>query len=66
MSDIDRYDVEAMIRDAGYRYATRDDLHETAIDLRGAVAELRADIAELRDDISSLWRVLNSRTEHLA
>jgi hypothetical protein len=30
------------------------------------VATLRAAIDELREELASMWRALNSRTEHLA
>jgi hypothetical protein len=62
--EVDRYDVEAMIRDV------RPDIRaEIAAAVREAVAELRDEIGyerKAREDAeASLWRVLNSRTEHL-
>ena len=58
--DVDYYDVQSMIRDA---------VAELRGDLRDEVRELDEKIAYERrtrsDEIESLWRVVNSRTEHL-
>lgn len=58
---VDRYDVEAMIRDAGYRYALRPNLDE----LVREVEVLRGDVAELRGALDSAIRILNERTADL-
>lgn len=65
MSDVDYYDVQAMIRDA--RSEIRGEIDNA---VRGAIAELRDELREthryFQQECDSIMRVLNSRTEHLA
>lgn len=65
MSTVDRWDVEAMIRDAAVRARS-----ETAQAIREALRELREELAaeriEREDEDERLGRLLDSRTEHLA
>lgn len=62
MSELDRYDVEAMIQDALRDYATRRELDQLERELRD---EIGAERVDRQDADESLSRVLNSRTEHL-
>ena len=64
MSDLDRYDVEYMIRDAVSSLCSqlRGEIDDLRVLLRG---ETREDCGELQRQIDSLERTLNSRTEHL-
>ena len=64
MSDLDRYDVEAMIRDA--LYPLRADLRGLERDLETIRQDLGSERVNRQDAIESLERVLSSRTEHLA
>ena len=57
-NDVDYYDVQNMIRDAIDNKADNSDVREIRDDLR-------REVESLRDEINALWRVLNSRTEHL-
>lgn len=80
MSDLDRYDVEAMIRDALIGYARSSDLEAMIRDALRDYArssELWDLECALRDEIGvervarqdadeSILRVVNSRTEHLS
>lgn len=61
MSDLDHYDVEAMIRDAITRARA-----EWEADVRNLRDEVNDDLAEVRSDLRGLERTLQSRTEHLA
>jgi hypothetical protein len=62
MNDLDRYDVEAMIRDALNSYATTLDLDYLKRELRD---EIGAERVARQDADESLGRVIASRTEHL-
>lgn len=77
---IDRYDVEAMIRDAALGYASRqaldaevqarhaaiDELREALAELRGELAATRSTLAQALADLESVGRVMDERTAHLA
>jgi Skp family chaperone for outer membrane proteins len=65
VSDVDYYDVQAMIQDARSEIRGEIDraVHKTYERLR---ADTNAELQELRDEVRALERVLNSRTEHLA
>lgn len=65
VGELDRYDVEAMIRDAGYRYASSSDLAELRTELRVEVSELRRELEELRRTVERESSILNERTAHL-
>jgi hypothetical protein len=65
VSDLDCYDVEAMIRDALYaeRAVWRGEIAELENKLNEALGSERV---ERQDALESLERVVASRTEHLA
>ena len=61
MSSVDYYDVERMIRDAGYRYVDRDDFHHSMQDARNGISdqsqridELERTVRALREEVESL------------
>ena len=60
LDSVDRYDVEAMIRDAVSQL--RSEIESTARELR---EQIGAERVERQDADESLTRVINSRTEHL-
>lgn len=60
-NEVDRYDVEAMIHNAGYEI--KGDIRR---EIEDAKTVLRSEIAELQNEVESLRRVLESRTEQLA
>jgi multidrug resistance efflux pump len=57
---VDRYDVEAMIRDALRDYVTRSHLHHSEQDSRQSFADVRAAIAEVRSELDSVREQLES------
>lgn len=60
MSELDHYDVEAMIRDA-----LIDERREWVREVDSLRQELRDTHAKLEREITAVERVLASRTEHL-
>jgi len=56
MSELDRYDVEAMIRDKEYELRGFIDLNVSNLrdDLHGSLADLRGDLRLLRERIEQL------------
>ena len=62
---LDRYDVEAMIRDAPEVAALRRDVQDLTRELDYLRMELRREVQDLHDADDATTRVLNARTEGL-
>ena len=52
--EVDRYDVEAMIRDAGYSYADRNGTSQDIADLRDELRRLSIELCEQIEELRGL------------